>query len=155
MSTVFITGANRGIGLEFVRQYAEDNWQVIACCRNPDSSDSIVLREIEKTSNGKVKVSKMDMLDHRSIESVSDEYSDLTIDVLINNAGIIGPVPIQEHLGAQHFGSIDYDVWETVIKTNTFAPIKVAECFINNIISGNQKKIITISDPGFRYFDVS
>jgi len=145
MPTVLITGANRGIGLEFVRQYADDKWTVIACCRDPNGESSAELREIAAAADGRVSVDAMDMLDHSSIEAVAQKYAGQPIDVLINNAGIIGPVPIQDHLDAQHFGTIDYDVWDQVIRTNTFAPIKMAEAFAEHVMASEQKKIITLS----------
>lgn len=145
MPTVLVTGANRGIGLEFVQQYADDNWTVIACCRDPNGESSAELREIAAAAEERVSVEAMDMLDHRSIEAVAEKYAGQSIDVLINNAGIIGPVPIQDHLDAQHFGTIDYDVWDQVIRTNTFAPIKMAEAFAEHVKASEQKKIITLS----------
>lgn len=145
MATVLITGANRGIGLEFTSQYAADGWTVIACCRDPEGEGSEDLRAIAAGSDGRVTLETMDMLDHGSIEAVAAKYEGTAIDVLLNNAGIIGPVPIQDHLGAQHFGTIDYDVWDTVIRTNTFAPIKMAETFLEHVLAGDQKKIITLS----------
>lgn len=145
MPTVLITGANRGIGLEFTRQYAEDGWTVIACCRDPDGAGAADLRALAEMAGGRVSIEKMDMLDHGSIDSIAKKYTGTPIDVLLNNAGIIGPVPIQDHLDAQHFGTIDYEVWDQVIRTNTFAPIKMAEAFIEHVRAGDQKKIITLS----------
>ena len=145
MATVLITGANRGIGLEFTRQYADDGWTVIACCRGPDGDGAAELRELAAASDDRVHVEQMDMLDHDSIDAVAAKYQGTPVDVLINNAGIIGPMPIQDHLDAQHFGTIDYDVWDQVIRTNTFAPIKMAEAFLENVAAGEQKKIITLS----------
>jgi NAD(P)-dependent dehydrogenase (short-subunit alcohol dehydrogenase family) len=145
MPTVLITGANRGIGLEFTRQYAADGWDVIACCRDPEGDSAADLRDIAAGSEGRVAIEAMDMLDHASIEAVAAAYKGQPVDVLINNAGIIGPVPIPDHLDAQHFGTIDYEVWDTVIRTNTFAPIKMAEAFADNIRAGEQRKIITLS----------
>lgn len=145
MPTVLITGGNRGIGLEFVRQYADDGWTVIACCRDPDGESAAELRSIAASADGRVSIVQMDMLDHTSIDAAAKKYAGTAIDVLINNAGIIGPVPIQDHLDAQHFGTIDYDVWDSVIRTNTFAPIKMAEAFIDHVMASDQKKIITLS----------
>lgn len=145
MPTILITGANRGIGLEFTNQYVADGWTVIACCRNPKGEGAADLRAIADGASERVTLETMDMLDHGSIEAVAAKYKGAPIDVLLNNAGIIGPVPIADHLGAQHFGSIDYDVWDTVIRTNTFAPIKMAETFLDNVLAGEHKKIITLS----------
>ena len=144
MSRVLITGANRGIGYEFVKQYAKEQWSVLACCRDISGESSSKLNEL-CDQNDKINIEQMDMLNHETIDLVSQKYKNIPIDVIINNAGIIGPIPIQENLAAGHFGSINYDNWENVIKTNTFAPIKVVEAFIENIRLGNQKKIITLS----------
>ena len=62
MSTVLITGANRGIGLEFTRQYADDGWTVIACCRDLEGDGAAELREIAANAEGRVHLEKMDML---------------------------------------------------------------------------------------------
>lgn len=145
MPTVLITGANRGIGLEFVSQYSAAGWSVIACCRDPEGEGAAELREIAAAAGGQVVLEAMDMLDHSSIEAVATTHRGRPIDVLLNNAGIIGPIPIQEHLDAQHFGTIDYEVWDRVIRTNTFAPIKMAETFLENVLASEQKKIITLS----------
>lgn len=110
MPTVLITGANRGIGLEFTQQYVEDGWTVIACCRDPDGESAEDLRAIQSKADGRVHIEPMDMLDHASIDAIAAKYKGTAIDVLLNNAGIIGPVPIADHLAAQHFGTIDYDV---------------------------------------------
>jgi NAD(P)-dependent dehydrogenase (short-subunit alcohol dehydrogenase family) len=143
--TVLITGANRGIGLEFTRQYVDDGWTVMACCRDPAGDGALELRAIKEGANERVYIERMDMLNHGSIDAVAEKYKGTAIDVLLNNAGIIGPVPIRDHLYAQHFGTIDYDVWDTVIRTNTFAPVKMAEAFAANVIASDQKKIITLS----------
>jgi NAD(P)-dependent dehydrogenase (short-subunit alcohol dehydrogenase family) len=145
MATVLITGANRGIGLEFSRQYAHDGWTVIACCRDLASEGAAELRDIAAQAEGRVHLENMDMLDHRSIDAVAARYRGKPIDVLLNNAGIIGPIPILDHIDKQHFGSIDYEVWDTVIRTNTFAPVKIAEAFVEHVAASEQKKIITLS----------
>jgi len=142
MSSILITGANQGLGLEFTRQYAADGWDVIACCRTPKSADALN----ELTAAGQtVTIEKLDVRDHSAIEALGKQYAGVPLDILLNNAGIIGPLPIAENIERQYFGAIDYDVWRDVLETNTFGPVKMAETFIDNLASGEQKKLINIS----------
>ncbi len=142
MARILITGANQGIGLEFTRQYAADGWDVIACCRTPAKADE--LRALA-SANSKVSIEQLDVRDHAAIDALGAKYADSALDVLLNNAGIIGPVPIAENIHRQKFGSIDYGVWQEVIETNTFGPVKLAETFLRNLESGGQKKLVNIS----------
>ena len=142
MSTILITGANRGLGLEFTRQYAADGWKVIACCRNPDKADDLVSLAADHAD---VVMEKLDVTDHAAIDALGEKYAGVAIDVLLNNAGIIGPLPIAENIERQSFGSMEYDVWEDVLRVNTFAPVKMAEVFLENVAASEQKKIVTIS----------
>ncbi len=139
MSVVLITGANRGLGLEFARQYAADGYKVIACCRDPEGADE--LNELA----GDVVVEKLDVNDFDAIDALAEKYTGQPIDVLLNNAGIIGPFPIAENIERQHFGKMEYDVWQDVMRTNAFAPVKMAEAFLENVAASEQKKIVTIS----------
>ena len=142
MPTVLITGANQGLGLEFTRQYAADGWQVIACCRTPEAADD--LRAIADET-GTVDIEKLDVRDHAAIEALGEKLAGLPLDVLINNAGIIGPQPLDDHIEEQHFGSMNYDIWRDVIETNTYAPLKMAETFLPHLEAGEQKKLVNIS----------
>ena len=142
MPTILITGANRGLGLEFSRQYAADGWRVIACCRNPEQAN-----ELQELAAGAVDltVEKLDVNDFAGIDALGEKYQGVPIDVLLNNAGIIGPFPIDENIRRQNFGTMEYDVWADVLRTNTFAPVKMAEVFLENIAASDQKKLVTIS----------
>lgn len=142
MPSILITGANQGLGLEFTRQYAADGWDVIACCRKPEAAD--VLTRLA-TENPRVTIERLDVCDHAAIDTLGKKYAGKPLDILLNNAGIVGPVPIAEHTHRQHFGTMDYDVWRTVIETNTFAPVKLAETFVDNLAAGEHKKLINIS----------
>lgn len=142
MPSILITGANRGIGLEFARQYAADGWDVLACCRNPGAA-----ADLEKiaAAGARLRILPLDVTDHDAIVALSQSLSDRPLDILLNNAGIIGPVPIPENIGLQHFGSIDYALWERVLRTNTLAPVRMAETLLPNLEAGGQKKIVTLS----------
>lgn len=141
MSSVLITGANRGLGLEFTRQYAADGWKVIACCRRPDAADE--LQAISKTAN--VAVEPLDLDSFDQIDALGEKYHDTPIDVLLNNAGIIGPFPIADNVARQHFGNMEYTLWEQVLRVNTFAPVRMTEVFVDNLAASQQKKIAVIS----------
>lgn len=142
MPTILITGANRGLGLEFARQYAADDWEVIACCRAPDEAkDLAALAALHPL----LRIETLDVRDHAAIERLGEKYLGHPIDVLLNNAGIIGPVPIAENVERQHFGTMDYGLWQNVMETNTFAPLKLAETFVENVAASEQKKIVNIS----------
>lgn len=141
MPTVMVTGANRGLGLEFVRQYAADGWEVIACCRDRGGADE--LRDISQASDGRVTVERLDVRDFATIETVARDYEGRAIDVLINNAGEMGPK--REDIGRQSFGSMDYGEWERIFRTNVFGPMKVSETFVDNVAASEQKRIVNIS----------
>jgi len=146
MPTILITGANRGLGLEFTRQYAADGWKVVACCRNPEEADELAaLADESADENSDVVIEKLDVNDFAAIDALAEKYTGTAIDVLLNNAGIIGRFPIAENIERQHFGSMEYDIWEEVIRTNTFAPVKMAEAFLENVAASDQKKIVNIS----------
>lgn len=137
MKTVLVTGANRGIGLEFVKQYASDGWRVIACCRSP--VEAAALNNLVEQNKGHIAVSSLDVAEHEQIERLSRELSSETIDLLINNAGIY---PTSRSDG---FGSTDYDAWARAFYINTMAPLKMAESFISQVTKSNLKTFVTIT----------
>jgi len=142
MPTILITGASRGLGLEFTRQYAADDWRVIACCRSPVAADELNGLAADFPN---LTIEKLDVQDHAQIDGLAGKYSGQPIDVLLNNAGLIGPLPYEEHIERQHFGSTDYSVWDTVLRTNTYGPLKMAEAFLEHVASSEKKIIANIS----------
>jgi NAD(P)-dependent dehydrogenase (short-subunit alcohol dehydrogenase family) len=132
MPTALITGASRGIGLELTRQYAADGWTIIATCRNP-----IGLGELA-TIEGDVQVHGLDVTDHAQIDRLATELHGTAIDLLINNAGVFGPRDT-------HAENMDYAAWESVLRTNTLAPLKVSTAFADHVAESQQKKLVTIS----------
>ena len=88
MQTVLVTGASRGIGLEFVRQYGADGWRVFACCRTPVHASELAV--IVDQSNGRGTVHPLNVDDALSVTNLNNELDGQPFDVLIKNAGIMG-----------------------------------------------------------------
>jgi NAD(P)-dependent dehydrogenase (short-subunit alcohol dehydrogenase family) len=142
MSTVLVTGANRGIGLEFVRQYSADGWSVLACCRTPARADK--LRDLAAT-NSRISVHALDVGDFAAIDALAAKLRGQRIDVLLNNAGMYGPKAGAEHDRHQEFGHMDYAHWTRLFVVNTQAPLKMAEAFIEHVAASEQRRIVSIS----------
>ena len=138
-----VTGANRGLGLEFTKQILQEGHNVYATCRNTNDIDD--LNEYSGKYKDSLIILKLDINDHDSILKLNKKLKNVSIDVMINNAGIIGPLPYFENTFKQHYGTIDYDVWADVFKTNLFGPVKMAETFLDQIEKGQDKKMVFIS----------
>jgi NAD(P)-dependent dehydrogenase (short-subunit alcohol dehydrogenase family) len=134
--TVLITGSNRGIGLEFVKQYAARGWTVIATARTPETATE--LKEVA-AKHPSVRVERLDVVDTAGLKTLAAKYAGTPIDVLINNAGVLGA------LDRQRLGSFDYDEFQTVMGVNTFGPLAVSDAFRAHVAAGRQKKIVGIT----------
>lgn len=137
MKTTLISGANRGIGLEFTRQYAAEGWRVIACCRHPEAAAA--LNKIAAQYPDRISVHALDVADHAQIERLAQALANEAIDLLINNAGIY---PDSDVRG---FGHADYAEWMQAFRINTMAPLKMAETFAAHIARGKDKTIASIT----------
>ena len=143
MPTVFVTGANRGLGFEHVKQYAEKKWEIIACCRNPEMA--MELLSIKEKFDQNIVIEKLDVTDHDEIDALSQKYSDRPIDILINNAGTLGPKGVPEAMGYQNIGHMDYDIWRDIIEVNLLSPFKVATAFHDQVAMSSMKLLIMMS----------
>ncbi len=137
MNTVLITGANRGIGLEFATQYATAGWQVIACCRLPQQATA--LSQLAEQYKNRFFIHQLDVRKFAEIDQLSQKLRDLPIDVLINNAGIYPPAQNGE------FGHINYEDWIETFKVNTLAPLKITEAMIEQVARSHRKIIATLT----------
>ncbi|MDG2243095.1 MAG: SDR family oxidoreductase [Rhodospirillaceae bacterium] len=134
--TVLVTGANRGVGLEFVTQYAAMGWTVIAGCR--DNKKAQELSDLA-ASNSKIAVETLDVTNARHVGALAGKYADTAIDVVINNAGQYGD------LDRQSWGSLDPVLFHEIMDVNVLGPMKVCEAFTPHLCRGQDKKIVSIT----------
>ncbi|TGK17494.1 SDR family oxidoreductase [Leptospira fluminis] len=125
MKYVLITGANRGIGFELARIYSENGYEVLAACRKASEP----LRRL------KVRIFEgLDLGDWRSFDSLANEISGSSLDLLINNAGILIPDNLE---------SIDFQELETQFLINSLAPIRLTHTLLSKIKDGGKIAFIT------------
>lgn len=136
MPTVLITGANRGLGLEFCRQFAEKGWEVIACCREPAQAQAL---NTLQQSHPLLKIESLDVAQFDQIDKLAEKLAGISIDVLVNNAGVYDDKKNND------FGRLDYQTWQNSLLVNTQAPMKMAEAFYPQIERSAKKLIVNIS----------
>ena len=128
--TVLVTGANRGIGLELVRQMRARGHQVIGTARKPEQA-----MELKETG---ARVVQLDVTDSNSIRAMAQQLQGQRIDLLINNAGMLGH-------NAQSFGETDFDQVIATFDVNSLGPMRVTQALLPNILAGSGKTVIQIS----------
>ena len=131
METVVITGANRGIGLALTRRFLRAGKRVVATCRNPDT-----LQVSEDRAN--LDVAKLDVADGEAVSTFVSELSGEVVDVLLNNAGVIG--------GDVHsVDDVDYDAWREAFEVNMLAPFRLAVTLRANLQRSARPRVVTVS----------
>ena len=130
MSNILIIGANRGLGLEFAKQYSNTNHNIIATTRNKDSS-----KELNEINN--IDIAELDLTSDASVNSFVTSIGSQKIDILIHNAGIFSDEQLKEDL--------DTDAWMNEMRINAVIPIILARKLKNNLKMGSDKKVVFIS----------
>lgn len=143
MRTVLITGANRGIGFEHARQYAKDGWRVIACCRQPNAAPE--LESLRHAFRNQVQVLALDVSNRAAIDAMATSLAGDSIDLLINNAGSYGPQGIPDGIAYQRLGSIDYSIWEDILRINVLGAMKMTEAFLPQVERSSRKLVVMMS----------
>jgi NAD(P)-dependent dehydrogenase (short-subunit alcohol dehydrogenase family) len=132
MPSVLITGANRGLGLEFVRQYLAGGWDVHACFREQGDL-------LPQYAGGNLALHTLDVADFDQIEQLAGALSGKPIDLLICNAGI------HPQRGNTRFGNTNYEAFAMAYRVNAMAPLKMAEAFVGHVAGSKGKKMAFIT----------
>ena len=125
MTTVVITGTNRGIGLELARQYAEQGCEVIAACREPSAELSALDVDV---------CAGVEVATDAGARKLRQHIGDRTVDILINNAGM---------LRSDRYESIDFDAMEEQFRVNTLGPLRVTLAIADALSEGSKVAIVS------------
>jgi len=137
MTAALITGSNRGLGLEWVRQCAARGWRVYASCRDPDSAQDL---QALVSAHPEVTLHRLDVTAPDQLAALAEALRDEPLDLLVNNAGVYF-----EHWGKDPVGSIDYDDWQQTFSVNTLGPMRVTEAFLPQLSRGDRPLVVTIT----------
>jgi NAD(P)-dependent dehydrogenase (short-subunit alcohol dehydrogenase family) len=132
-NTILITGANRGLGLEFVRQYAFDGNTILACTRAPnDAKDLLALQKEHKN----IQVFQLDITSATDIAALKKQLTQ-PIDIMINNAGMLEKDP--------PLGNLSIESLTKTFLVNAVAPLKMAEAFSEHLAKSQRKLLVSVS----------
>lgn len=135
MKTVLITGANRGIGLEFTKQYLEKGRRVFACARNLEQAEQ--LQQLKTEAQDQLTLVRLDVTDAQSRTQLSKTLGDQQLHLLINNAGYYGQ--------SNRLGQLDEEDWERIFRINVMAPIKLVEILRSNLAEAGAASVAILS----------
>ncbi|MEJ2553344.1 MAG: SDR family oxidoreductase [Gammaproteobacteria bacterium] len=154
MPSILITGSNRGLGLEWARQYAQEDWRVYATCRHPQEATE--LHELAER-HPDLSVHRLDVTRQAEIQALAADLGQEPIDMLLNNAGVY-----LEKFDDAVSGGLSYDNWLYTLLVNTLGPMRVSEAFIPHLARSDRRLVITItshmgsiaeiSSPGSYYY---
>lgn len=130
---IVVTGANRGIGLEFVKQLSQQGHQVVATARQPDNAQELQAWAKDRD----VIVSQLDVSDNKSVQQFVQQFNDKTIDVLINNAGV--------YPQSGQLGSLDWEMFAKGFEVNAIAPIRLSEALLPALKRGEGRRIAQVT----------
>jgi NAD(P)-dependent dehydrogenase (short-subunit alcohol dehydrogenase family) len=133
LSTIVITGANRGMGLEFARQYAEDGWRVHASARNPADAEQL---QTLASEHAELHLHALDVSSTESVGEFAAALGDQPVDILLSNASHM------IHMDQQSFESGDPDLFATSFEVNAIGPFRMAQALIDNVRAGSHKKLV-------------
>lgn len=138
MASVLVTGSNRGLGFEWVRQYAAEGWRVYATCRHP--AEAWDLHEVASKQTN-VSIHRLDVTKPDEVNAVAVELLNESVDIVINNAGVYfekyAPVGLKK---------LRYEDWEYAFRVNTMGAVRLSEAFLGHL-PGARNAWLSLSAP--------
>ena len=132
MTTILITGAGRGIGFELAKQALFMGWNVIGSVRSSAAAHEL------RANLPKITPVEFDVTDHAAIDAVAKTMEPYTLDVVVNNAGIITPQ-------RQSARDMDFEGFTKTLEVNVLAPLKIAQAFYAHLSKANNPRLVTLS----------
>lgn len=139
--TVLVSGANRGVGLALVQEFAGHGWNVLASARSPEAAPELAALA---RANPRIVPEALDVTSVASMQALAARIRGRPLDLLFNNAAVLGD---RHDVGnrRQQLGGLDEALFDRVMKTNVYGPLKLAETLVDNVLASRQKKIVTLS----------
>jgi NAD(P)-dependent dehydrogenase (short-subunit alcohol dehydrogenase family) len=137
MNSILVTGSNRGLGLEWARQYAQLGWRVYATCRHPEQADSLQQLSDEHDN---ISVHRLDVTQPEQISQLASELNNVALDILLNNAGVY-----YERWGKDKLGTIRFADWQETFAVNTLGPVRVSEALLEQVAASERRLVVTIT----------
>lgn len=135
MPSILVTGSNRGIGLEWCRQYAAAGWRVFATCRHPDAAGE--LHDLA-AAHPQLSVHGLNVIQEESVEALRAELANESIDLLVNNAGVY----FEKYVRPE---TISFDAWMQTLEVNTFGPMRVAQALVDQVARSQRRLIVNMT----------
>ncbi|HZQ79853.1 MAG TPA: SDR family oxidoreductase [Acidimicrobiia bacterium] len=145
MRRVVVTGANRGLGLEFTRQFLAAGDEVVAAARHPRTADE--LQKLVSASGGRGSAVRLDVADPESIAAAGLHIGErfAAVDVLVNNAGVWAAPGQPERLSAGPLADLRPEAVVEVLRVNAVGPLLVTQALAAPLAAAGRSVVVNLT----------